>query len=197
MQAVGCTAAGIISLPSGNHFASTVPTVACVAPTSSSATSTTTDGTSPTPTSMGDADSESSNNGNASTSLSGGAIAGIVVGAMCGMALIAGLFALVWYRKRRARINASSTAAVTGGAHSSPGQAPPDMAQQPPHHQNGDSAYHGNGGLQQHSAYHDTAAKQQPSSPYGSPQDATSELGGVQRHEMGNGRADGAYHEME
>ncbi|KAK7964322.1 WSC2 protein [Apiospora saccharicola] len=187
MDAVGCTSAGVRSLPTGYHFASTVPTVACVAPTSS-ATSTPTGSASPTPTSMED----SSSDNNASTSLSGGAIAGIVVGAMCGMGLIAGIFALAWYRKKRARNNA---AAAGGGAYSSPGQAPSDMAQQPP---NGDSTYYGGGGVQQPGAYHDAATKHQPpTSPFGSPQDTASELGGVQRHEMGNGMADRAYHEME
>ncbi|KAK7912123.1 WSC2 protein [Apiospora marii] len=182
MEAVGCTAAGVRSLPTGYHFAKTVQTNACVAPTSS-ATSSPTDSSSPTPTSMEDSDSD-----NASTSLSGGAIAGIVVGAICGMALIAGIFALAWYRKKRARNN---EAAAAGGAYSSP-----DMAQQQAQTPSGaDSTYYGGGG----GAYHDTAAKHHaPPSPYGSPQhDGASELGGVQRHEMGNGSATGAYHEME
>ncbi|KAK8112606.1 hypothetical protein PG984_013132 [Apiospora sp. TS-2023a] len=184
MEAVGCTSAGVRNLPTGYHFASTVSTVACVSPTSS-ATSTPTGNTSPTPTSA-----ENVDNSSASTSLSGGAIAGIVVGAMCGMGLIAGIFALVWYRKKRARNNA---AAAAGGAYSSP-----DMAQQDQPPPNGDSTYYGGSGAQQNGTYHDTAAKHQPSSPpYGSPQGATSELGGVERHEMGNGRADRAYHEME
>ncbi|KAK8079200.1 hypothetical protein PG994_003007 [Apiospora phragmitis] len=120
-----------------------------------------------------------------SSALSGGAIAGIVVGAVCGMALVASIFALVWYRKKRARNNN----AAAGGAYSSPGQPPSDMAQQ----QNW-SEYYGGGGLQQHNVYHDAATKQQLSSPYGSPQENASEVGGVQRHEMPNGRA---YHEME
>ena len=184
MEAVGCTAAGVRNLPTGYHFASTVSTVACVAPTSS-ATTTPTDSTSPTPTSTEGSGSDN----NASTSLSGGAIAGIVVGAVCGVALIAGLFALAWYRKKRARNNAAAAAAAAaaGGAYASP-----DMAHQQAQ-PSGDSIYYGGGG-----AYHDAASKQHPpSSPYASPQDGASELGGAQRHEMGNGSATGAYHEME
>ncbi|KAK8062243.1 hypothetical protein PG997_014340 [Apiospora hydei] len=146
VDAVGCTAAGVRSLPTGYHFASTVATVACVSPTSSAASSTATgNGASATPTSIGDTDSDSDKT---SSSLSGGAIAGIVVGAMCGMGLIAGIFALAWYRKKRARNqNDAAAAAAAGGAYGSPGM------------------------------------------------DTTSELGGVQRHEMGSGRPE--YHEIE
>ncbi|KAK7959408.1 uncharacterized protein PG986_004262 [Apiospora aurea] len=186
VDAVGCTAAGVRNLPTGYHFAKTVSTVACVAPTSSATSST----ASATPTSVGDADSDS--NKTSSSSLSGGAIAGIVVGAMCGMGLIAGIFALAWYRKKRARNSeaaAAVAAAAAGGAYSPPGQAPPGMAQQ-----DGASTYYGTGVQQQppYSPYHDGSAKQHPLS---SPQDTTSELGGVQRHEMGSGRPE--YHEME
>ncbi|KAK8030095.1 hypothetical protein PG993_011386 [Apiospora rasikravindrae] len=188
VDAVGCTAAGVRNLPTGYHFATTVPTVACVSPTSTSATSTATGGAgTTTPASIGDS---ADPNNNASASLSGGAIAGIVVGAVCGMGLIAGIFALAWWRKKRARNN---NAAVAGGAYSPPGQGPAEMAQP-----SEDSTYYGGGGKpppqqqQPYSPYHDAGAKQQSLS---SPQETTSELGGVQRHEMGGGRGD--FYEME
>lgn len=177
MEAVGCTAAGIRNLPTGYSFASTVATTPCVSPTSS-ATSTATDSASQTPTSVGATEPDN----NSSPSLSGGAIAGIVVGAMCGVALVAGIFGLACYRKKRARNNASP---------------PAEMEQPPPPQQLDGSDYH--------SAYHEQADKSPPQA-YGT-QDNASELGGVERnelpnnnptrHEMGNGRVQGAYHEME
>ncbi|KAK7995493.1 hypothetical protein PG990_014266 [Apiospora arundinis] len=188
MEAVGCTAAGVRTLPTNYHFASTVSTVACVSPTSSASSSQTTASQIPVTTNESD---PNRNNNSSSASLSGGAIAGIVVGAMCGMGVIAGIIALVWYRKKRARQNKGAELAA-GGAYSPAAQGPPDMAQYP---QNGNGDY---------GAYQDAAAKNS-SHAYGT-QDTASELGGVQRtempndrtpHEMGNGKNPGAYHEME
>ncbi|PVH94192.1 hypothetical protein DM02DRAFT_676360 [Periconia macrospinosa] len=105
MEAVGCTSAGVRTLPTSLSFASTIRTVACVQTTSSSSLSNAPSTSStPSPTGAGESNNSSSSSPSPSpspSSISGAAIAGIVVGAIGGVVLVAFLVAFVLRRKKQ------------------------------------------------------------------------------------------------
>jgi hypothetical protein len=100
---VACFAPSAMGVSAGWQVASTVSTVSCVAGTSLPSTMTSSESLS-TPTSGGDAQAsegaETGNGGDNSSSLSSGAIAGIVIGALAGVGLVlAGVFLVCKRRK--------------------------------------------------------------------------------------------------
>ncbi|KAK8115791.1 hypothetical protein PG984_012293 [Apiospora sp. TS-2023a] len=180
MEGVGCTAAGVRTLPTNEYFASTVRTVACVSSASSSFPSTPI-GSTPMATAAAA--------GSSSSSISSGTIAGIAVGAVCGVGLLACVCALLGYRRRR-RDNNGHTAAPAAAAAEDYGL--PDTKNQ-----------HGG----QHSTHYDAAAAGTLLPAHHEQQMNASDLTGLRpptelpndrmRHEMANGMAPGNSHEIE
>ncbi|KAK8121539.1 hypothetical protein PG999_005659 [Apiospora kogelbergensis] len=147
VEGVGCTKAGVNTLPSNTFFAKTVLTSQCATSTptpsssSSSSSSAATGQTSPTPTGAV-ADGQNAGDGQqkddeSSKGLGSGAIAGIVVGCVGGLALVAGAIGAVLWRRRKNHQAAAGQEPSHGAGGDAPGyspngyyQAPGDMQQQ-------------------------------------------------------------------
>ncbi|KAK8052659.1 hypothetical protein PG996_011960 [Apiospora saccharicola] len=128
---VGCTDAGVNTLPSDTYFAKTVSTTQCVTSTPTpSSSSSSSSSVSATATPTGSA-ADGQNAGETSPKedsqgLGTGAIVGIVVGCVGGIALIAGIIGVMMWRRRKNR------ATATQDMHNSPdGYAPSAYGQQP------------------------------------------------------------------
>ncbi|KAK8018964.1 hypothetical protein PG991_008154 [Apiospora marii] len=122
---VGCTDAGVNTLPSDTYFAKTVSTSQCVtstpAPSSSSTSSSPATATPTSPVADGqNADGSSSED---NEGLGSGAIAGIVVGCVAGIALIAGIIGFLMWRRRKSRAAAAQELPL--GSSAGGGYAPP------------------------------------------------------------------------
>ncbi|KAK8045621.1 hypothetical protein PG993_005645 [Apiospora rasikravindrae] len=122
VEGVGCTDAGVNTLPGNTFFAKTVSTSQCATatPTSSSPSSATAAPPTTTPAADGQT-AGSSDEDDGKGGLGSGAIAGIVVGCVAGIALVAGIIGATMWRRRR-----HSQAAAAAGAQdmhdgSSPG----------------------------------------------------------------------------
>lgn len=105
---VGCTDAGVNTLPSDTHFAKTVSTSQCLTSTPASSSSSIPATSTPTG-SVADGPNagDSSSSKDDSRGLGSGAIAGIVVGCVAGIALIAGIVGAMMWRRRKSRAAAA------------------------------------------------------------------------------------------
>ncbi|CAI6335439.1 unnamed protein product [Periconia digitata] len=114
MDAVGCTAAGVRTLPTRLSFASTIATNACVPPTSTA--SSTPASTSSTPTSTPSQSNEppSPSPSSSSAGMPGAQIGGIVGGVVGGLALIGAIVGFILFRRKRQ----SQSPAEVGKDHS-------------------------------------------------------------------------------
>ena len=200
------------TLPSNTFFAKTVLTSQCATSTptpsssSSSSSSAATGQTSPTPTGAV-ADGQNAGDGQqkddeSSKGLGSGAIAGIVVGCVGGLALVAGAVGAVLWRRRKNHQAAAGQEPSHGAGGDAPGyspngyyQAPGDMQQQPGYADSSVGGYSGStaGG----GGYYEPAKAGQ----YAEPQmkentvyTPPAELPHENRHLIGDQRADA--HEM-
>ncbi|KAK8878724.1 hypothetical protein PGQ11_000018 [Apiospora arundinis] len=135
VEGVGCTKAGVNTLPSNTFFAKTVLTSQCVTstptPSSSSSSSATIGQTTPTGSvvdgqNAGGEGQQSSKDDDSSSSkgLGSGAIAGIVIGCVAGVALIAAIFGAAMWRRRKNRAAAGQELHSNDPAHSQSGYYP-------------------------------------------------------------------------
>ncbi|KAK8068664.1 hypothetical protein PG994_005280 [Apiospora phragmitis] len=131
VEGVGCTDAGVNTLPGNTFFAKTVSTSQCATatPTTSSSSSSGGGGAVSPPTATPTSPVADGQNAGGGTSddngqgLGSGAIAGIVVGCIAGVALLAGIVGAVLWRRRR---NSQAAAAQELHSGSSPGGYPQD-----------------------------------------------------------------------
>ncbi|KAK8022868.1 hypothetical protein PG991_006749 [Apiospora marii] len=186
MEGVGCTATGVKTLPESEYFASTVPTVVCVMPASTSSPSTPTGSTLTTTTTAPPA-ANSSFPPSSSSALSGGTIAGIAVGAVGVVGLVAGLLLLYQRRWKRNNNRHNGDHTVTGAAV---GSGKPGMMKQ---HEGGPDSIHSDAAGELSPPHHEQQKDAYELSGVRSPTELPSEQ---MRHEMANGMVPGAYHEM-
>ncbi|KAK7942408.1 uncharacterized protein PG986_011521 [Apiospora aurea] len=131
VEAVGCIDAGVNTLPGNTFFAKTVSTSQCATATpttSSSSSSSSPSGTGPTtatPTADGQ-NAGTSDDGDGNGGLGSGAIAGIVVGCVGGIALVAGIIGFMMWRRRRR--NSQAAAAAAQDMHNGSGSGPAGYA---------------------------------------------------------------------